>query len=385
MKIGKLFIIVSVSVLAGCAPTVERPDVVNDKKVEALVFPAAPDEPRFVFERTITNSADVVAPDDDLKLRASLTGESSLGEGLGKPYAIAVHQGRIFVTDSVNRQVTVFDVPKERYFKFSQTDSGHLAKPLGLDVDRTGNVYVADISAKAVFVFNRDGKFLRRIGGKGDFDRLSSVTVDPDGSRIYAVDIGGVGSEHHRVRVFNAVSGEHLFDIGKRGSGQGELNLPRDMAIGKDGRLYVVDGGNFRVQIFDRDGKFIKAFGKVGKQMGNFARPKEIAADPDGNVYVVDTAFGNFQIFNPDGELLMFIGDRSEEGGPAKYMLPSGISVDADGRVYVVDQWFRKIDIYRPAALLEGTGALVKGGGKVVPASAAGAAVTPLAPAGKKE
>ena len=70
--------------------------------------------------------------------------------------------------------------------------------------------------------------------------------------------------------------------IGKRGNGPGEFNLPRDLAIGKDGRLYVVDGGNFRVVVFDREGKYLFSFGSVGKQYGQFARPKEIAIDRDG-------------------------------------------------------------------------------------------------------
>jgi hypothetical protein len=114
------------------------------------------------------------------------------------------------------------------------------------------------------------------------------------------------------------------------------------------------------VVVFDKDGRYLQSFGSVGKQYGQFARPKEIAADRDGNVYVVDSAFGNFQIFNPEGELLLFVGDRSERDGPAKYMLPSGIAVDEDGRVYVVDQWFRKIDVYRPAAVKPGAGFLAR-------------------------
>ena len=190
------------------------------------------------------------------------------------------------------------------------------------------------------------------------FDRLSSVTVDDKGDKVYVVDIGGVTSDQHRVRVFNARTGEHLFDIGKRGTGPGEFNLPRDVALGKDGRIYVVDGGNFRVQIFDKDAKFIKSFGGVGKQLGNFARPKEIATDRDGNLYVADSAFGNFQIFDPDGQLLMFIGERSERDIPAGYMLPSGIAVDEDGRIYFVDQWFGRVDVFRPHALKETEGYL---------------------------
>lgn len=347
LRAGGLVLIAAA--VAACAPLPEKP--VEQAAGKPLVFPAPPDEPRFVYERTLYSSADVVPDESESRLRRLMTGETRGGVGLAKPYAIAVHQGRIFLSDSVERFIKVFDVPQGRFFRIGDDDPGRLVKPLGLDVDRNGNLYVADATAKAVMVFDRDGKFLRKIGNEKLFDRLSSVTVDPKGDKLYVVDIGGVSSENHRVRVFDAQSGKHLSDIGKRGKGPGEFNLPRDLAVGRDGQLYVVDGGNFRVQVFDRNGSYLHSFGGVGKQLGSFARPKEIAADSEGNVYVVDTAFGNFQIFNPEGDLLMFIGERSEQDGPAKYMLPSGIYVDEDGRVYMVDQWFRKVDIYRPARL----------------------------------
>jgi len=339
--------------LAACAPVQQK---APPAKPVQLVFPAPPDEPRFVYERTIYSSADVVGETREAQLRRMITGESRAGTALSKPYAIAVHQGRIFLSDSVDRFVKVFDAPEGRYFEVGLEGPGRLAKPLGIDVDRAGTLYVADTSLKSVMVYDRDGNFLRRIGSEKLFERLSSVTVDPGGERLYAVDIGGVNSENHRVRVFDAKTGQLLFDIGKRGKGPGEFNLPRDLAIGRDGQLYVVDGGNFRVQVFDAAGRYLHAFGTVGKQLGNFARPKEIAADREGNVYVVDTAFGNFQVFNAEGDLLMFIGERSERDGPAKYMLPSGIYVDEDGRVYMVDQWFRKVDVFRPVSLKPGEG-----------------------------
>lgn len=353
---------VLVTVLSACAPATKKGGQDAKATLASLVYPEPPDEPRFAFERTIMRSTDVVPHSEETLLKYALTGLSdAAGEALGKPYAIAVHKGRIFVADTVGRVVKVFDVSERRYFKISETPAGQIGKPLGMDVDAAGNLFVSDASNRVIHVFDRDGKFLRKIGDGKQFDRLSSVTVNRDGTRLYAVDIGGVQSENHRVRVFDARSGELLGDIGKRGTEPGTFNLPRDLAVGKDDRLYVVDGGNFRVQIFDRDGKFIKSFGKVGKQFGDFARPKEIAADRDGNVYVADTAFGNFQIFNPEGELLMFVGSRSESNGPAKFMLPAGIYVDDDGRVYMADQWFQKIDIFRPFALPAGTGDLYDG------------------------
>jgi DNA-binding beta-propeller fold protein YncE len=343
-----------------------------------IVFPPPPEAARFVYERTIRSSADIVPEDGAGELRRIVTGEQASGEPLSKPYAIAAYRGRLFVSDTVSRFVRVFDVPAGRQYRIGEDEGmGQLTKPIGLDVDAAGNLYVADIGAKAVLVYGPDRSFLRRIGGEKWFSRLASVTVDPAGQRLYAVDLGGVSSEQHQVRVFDAVTGAHLMDIGKRGSGPGEFNLPRDLAIGKDGRLYVVDGGNFRVVIFDREGRYLQSFGSVGKQYGQFARPKEIAIDRDGNVYVVDTAFGNFQIFNADGELLLFVGDRAERDGPAKYMLPSGIAVDEDGRVYVVDQWFRKVDVYRPASLPAGSGWLAR---RALPLAAGAATTSASAP-----
>lgn len=339
--------------MAGCAaPPAPK------ASIEPMPFPPPPDEPRYYYERTLYSSADAVPEESGSGLRRLVTGEGRRGEGFAKPYAVAVRAGRIYLTDSVERSVKVLDVPNGRFYRIGEEGPGQLAKPLGLDVDHAGTVYVADTTAKQVMVYDRDGKFLRKIGGEKWFDRLTSVTVDAAGTRLYVVDIGGVNSPRHQVRVFDARSGAHLFDFGKRGSGPGEFNLPRDLAIGKDGRLYVVDGGNFRVSVFSPDGKHLKNWGSVGKQYGQFARPKEIATDNEGRVYVVDTAFGNFQIFDAEGNLLTFIGSRSERDGPAKYMLPSGIAVDEDGRIYMVDQWFRKIDVYRPAALKPESGFL---------------------------
>jgi DNA-binding beta-propeller fold protein YncE len=346
------------ALLPGCAAPPAEPD---PKRSVELAYPPPPDEPRFYFERTIRSSADVLPDEAGSDLRRIVTGETTRGEPLAKPYAIAVTRGRIYVSDTVTRYVRLFDVPAGKQYRIGDEDGhGQLAKPIGLDVDAAGRLYVADISAKSIVVYDAERKFLRRIGGEKWFSRVSSVTVDPSGQRVYGVDIGGVSSDQHRVRVFDGNTGAHLYDIGSRGSGPGQFNLPRDLAIGLDGRLYVVDGGNFRVVVFDADGRYRSSFGSIGKQYGQFARPKEVAADRDGNIYVVDAAFGNFQIFNPDGELLLFVGDRSERDGPGKYMLPSGIAVDEDGRVYMVDQWFRKIDVYRPVALKAHTGFLAR-------------------------
>ncbi len=337
--------------LNACTVTSEK----VEKEAVIPVFPLPPEKPRFIYERTIRSSIDVVKEDSTNAFRRFATGEQLRGEGFAKPFDISVDKGRIFVGDTVRRTVMVMDpAGKGKFFEIGREEPGRLFMPLGLAQDAAGNLYVCDGTAKRVTIYNRDGKYLRALGGKDYFSRPSGVAVDPEGTRVYVVDTGGVESKNHRVRVFDAITGKHLFDIGTRGNKDGEFNLPRDAVISPYNHLlYVVDGGNFRVQVFDMDGKFIRKFGGIGRRTGQFSRPKGIAVDRWGNVYVVDTAFGNVQLFSPKGQLLMHLGNRGSTDKPAKYMLPSGIAIDRmDGRVYVVDQFFRKVDVFKPTKLM---------------------------------
>jgi DNA-binding beta-propeller fold protein YncE len=337
----------SLLLFVGCAEAPKAPP----KKVEIPVYPPPPEAPRFYYERTIHSSADVLADDKDGSLRRALTGEGRTGEGLDKPYGVAAHNGRIYVGDTAARSVIMFDLNSKNYKRIGTDEPGAIRMPLGVDVDAAGNLYVLDATLKRIFVYDGDGKYLRTVAQEVKWSRPVGITIDNERKRIYGVDAGGVESNEHKVRVFDLDSGKFLFDIGTRGSGPGELNLPRDVAVGADGLLYVVDGGNFRIQVFDGDGKFVRTFGGIGRRSGQFARPKEIAVDRQGNLYVVDTAFANVQIFNPEGQLLLDLAARGDNDGPGRFMLPSGVAVDADGRVYLVDQFFRKMDVFRPASL----------------------------------
>jgi DNA-binding beta-propeller fold protein YncE len=334
--------------LAGCAV---MPEESERPKAELPVFPPAPEQARFYFERTLTGSADVVEDEKGAAFRRMVTGEQRTGEGMAKPYGVAAWKGRIHIADTGRREVLVLDIPARRFRIIGGDDPGALAMPLGLDVDAVGNLYVADGTLKRVMVYDKEGKYQRAIGVDQLANRPSGVAVDAAGNRVYVVETGEINGNGHRVRVFDAHSGQHLLDIGKRGEKDGELNLPRDVALAPNGQVYVVDGGNFRVQVFEPDGRFVKTFGTVGQQSGQFSRPKEMAIDKEGRVYVVDAAFGNFQIFDAEGRLLLNVGSRGGRPDPAKFMLPAGIAVDQDGRVYMADQFHRKVDVFRPASL----------------------------------
>ena len=320
---------------------------------EPPVFPAPPDQPRFVFERSLRYNTNVVPLTTSMKLRRYATGEVDDIKGLVKPYGVAVYQGRVYVTDTVQRAVIMFDMPNSRYKEFGTEKPGQLFKPTGVDVSSKGEVFVADVSAQNIAVFDLEGNFLRHIGGKEVFKRPAGVAVSSDGNRLYVVDTGGVDTQEHHLFIFDAQSGELIKTVGKRGNEAGQFNLPLQVSTAKDGTVYVVDKGNFRIQVFDKDGNHKLSFGTIGRYPGQFFSPKGISTDSDGNIYVVDTAFGNVQIFNPAGELLMVIGKRGQSSAPGNYMLPAGIDVDDDGRVYITDQFFRKVDIYKPISLIE--------------------------------
>ena len=312
------------------------------------VFPAPPDEPRFIYERTLQTNEDVEKITGMQRLKMMATGRSPEVQGLVKPYGVAVCQGRVYVTDTAQKAVLLFDIPGGRFLQFGQDEPGRLSKPIGITVSKQGEVYVSDVVARRVIVYSLEGKYLRTLGSNELLRRPAGVAISPDGTRLYVVDVGGLDNNDHRVQVFDPHSGAHLQTIGTRGTEKGQFNLPLQAATGPDGTLYVVDGGNFRVEAFDPGGHFLFTFGKVGRFPGQFARPKGIATDAEGNIYVVDTAFGNVQIFDKKGQVLMFIGNRDNAGKPGKFFLPAGVAVGEDGRVYMVDQYFRKIDIFKP-------------------------------------
>ena len=355
-----LLLLIAIAVASASLSGCKSAPVAEKAKSKQLAFPPEPDEPRYYFERAILKSTDVTEEAGDSVLTRALTGAKKSAAGFAKPYAIAVHHGRIYVGDSARRTVMVFDIPGKKFFQIgleeNENGQGKLSKPLGIDIDKAGNVYVLDATLKLINVYTGDGEFIRSFGSPAQLYKPAGLGVSSDGTRVYAVDIGGSSSNEHKIVVFNGITGEYLSTIGERGGGPGQFNLPRDVTVAPDGTIYVVDGGNFRVQKFNKDQQFVSMFGSIGRQAGQFSRPKEAAVDPSGNLYVVDTIFGNFQIFNPEGQLLMSIGQRSNTNGPALYSLPSGIAIDDDGRVYVVDQFFKRVDIFRPASLPEDGG-----------------------------
>lgn len=328
--------------ISACSSTPEKPDTPTP------VFPPPPAEARFIYEGSLRSSANITEPSLGDKIREVATGSRIVPSGLAKPYGVAAYKGRVYVTDTQQRAIMMFDL-NERQVKMIGTEGkGNLLKPLGIDICDGKEIYVADNTAKKIVVFDLDGTYLRSFGSQQDFERPVGIACDPLSEKVYVVDTGGIETESHHLVIFNGKTGKHIQTIGKRGKGKDAFNIPLQVATANNGEIFVVDSGNFRIQRISKDGEFLGGFGSIGRQSGQFSRPKGIATDKDGNIYVVDTAFGNVQIFNNKGQLLLFLGQRGTSGGPAIFSLPAGIDVDETGRIYVVDQFFRKVDIIRP-------------------------------------
>ena len=319
------------------------------KEFKPPVFPAEPEQPRYIYERTLMSSGDVEVLTGADKFKIFATGQGKQVRGAIKPYDVAVRRGRVYVSDTVQRAILMFDIPNQKFTLIGNSGPGILSKPIGLDTSEEGELFVVDSSARRIVVYNADGQYLRTFGGTEFLERPSGLAVSKD--KVFVVDTGGIDNELHRIQVFDSHSGELLQTIGTRGSGDGEFNLPLMIDADTQGHIYVVDSGNFRVQHFDHEGKFISSFGKVGVRYGQFSRPKGIAVDNEGKIFVVDTSFSNFQIFDSQGQLLLFIGSRGDRNEPVVFSLPAGIDVDEDGRIYVVDQFFGKVEVIRPYGL----------------------------------
>jgi hypothetical protein len=105
-------------------------------------------------------------------------------------------------------------------------------------------------------------------------------------------------------------NGKYLESWGKGGDGDGEFNFVEKtdnygaVAFDPDGTFYVADTGNHRVQKFDKDRKFVKAWGEFGADDGQLVSPMDIASDGRGHVFVVDNDRQDVQEFSSDGEYL---------------------------------------------------------------------------------
>ena len=264
---------------------------------------------------------------------------------LGQPYGIAADsKGRVYVGDTFVAAVFIFNL-ETKEVKFLR--NGHEAafrSIIGIAIDDSDRLFVSDAGMHQVSVFNPELK-LESTFGTDLLKRPSGIAIDNENRFVYVVDTGA-----ETVFVFDA---DNFKLLRKLGGPAKKLNdddpetfaKPTNVAVDKDGNVYISDTLNNRIQIFDADGKFISMFGKAGDAPGTFQRPKGIAIDSDGHIWVVDASQCNVQIYDKDGHLLAFFGYGG--GLPGQFGLPAGITIDKNNRVVVSDQVRGRIQVFR--------------------------------------
>ena len=303
------------------------------------VWPPPPQTARIQYIRSISGPSDIgIKKSWFRKTMDAIFGKDEATEMLLRPYGVFAGSERIYVTDPGNRLVYVFDMKEKNYLEIRKADKEEFKSPIGVAADKNGEIYLSDSLLKRVFIFDKEGKYLRETGSDNLFIRPAGIAIDEE--RLYVVDTHG-----HKILAFSKREGSFLFSFGKNGRGNGEFNYPTNIFAGKDKFLYITDSMNFRVQIFDTAGNFISAFGKHGDGSGDFSKPKGVAVDSEGNIYVADAQFDSVQIFDKDGRLLLAFGNTGR--GKGQMVLPAGVYIDKQDKIYVADSYNNRIQIFQ--------------------------------------
>lgn len=208
-----------------------------------------------------------------------------------------------------------------------------MGAPASVAFDAKGHLIVLNRGPHALMEFDMDGKFLRAFG-EGLFTRTHGLRIDPAGN-IWVTDV----SAHIVVKM--DPQGQVLQTLGTKGQAGAwdeatqsrHFNEPNDLAFGRSGDIFVVQGhtsgtrGDPRVLKFDKDGNFIKTWGGKGTEPGKFDVAHGIAIDAKGLLWVTDRENQRIQIFDQDGT---FVREIKYAG------LPCGLDIGVQN-IYMVN------------------------------------------------
>lgn len=272
------------------------------------------------------------------------------GEASGQfnePTGVAVSKSEVFVSDSRNARIQVFDFDGNFQRLF---DHGQLGRPMNLTV-ANNELYVADYFNDQIHIYTLQGQFLRAIGkpgaGLGELNAPGGVAVASNGD-LFVADF-----YNQRIQQLDA-NGTFIRQwgtLGETGIWAGEFNYPTDMAIAQDGTRYVADGYNDRIQVFSPNGDFSHKWGGplamniFGSFNGWFATVTGISIGPQGNVFVADFYNDRVQKFRPGGEFLNAFGLTTSE--PTHTAI--AVAVAEDGTVFVADYANHQIQKWQPS------------------------------------
>jgi len=348
----RLAIVVSliVGLLNDCASTPDKllfsmpgndPDSAN-----LQVWPGPPQTPRYIYAGDILGESNQLKSSKQKGSAVSrffsalvgLENESIPLINLVRPQHGAVDDnGRIYVADPGRQAIFVFDEKAGEFIIWDEKELNIPFKsPVGVAM-ADEKVLVSDSEQGVVYVFTGEGQLINTLGAE-ILHRPTGVAYDPLVKRVFVSD-----TEDDNIKIFDLDN--NLLDvIGSKGSNPGEFNHPTFLDY-HDGKLYVADSLNARVQIISDTEDHIKIIGERGLYIGNFTRPKGVAVDSDGNIYVTESYYDHLLIFSPSGELLMSIGGSGDLAG--QFSQPTGVWVDSNDRLFVSDMLNSRVSMFQ--------------------------------------
>jgi 4-amino-4-deoxy-L-arabinose transferase-like glycosyltransferase/sugar lactone lactonase YvrE len=246
---------------------------------------------------------------------------------LEQPRGIALNgRGHVFVCDFGHDRIQEFDESLKPVSAWGRSGAGpgEFQQPAALAVGPRGDVYVADTWNSRVQEFDGAGKFRRE--WKSDFFGPRGIAVGP-GGQIFVADTG-----NHRIVRFSSEGAKEL-EWGGRGEERGKLFEPMGLAVASDGRVFVCDNGNGRMQVFDLNGRPQQVFKVSGWRREVFSEP-QVALDRNGTLWVTVPLEKEVRHYSADGKLLKAI--RGHDVAEANFDRPMGIGVAASGGVVFV-------------------------------------------------
>jgi DNA-binding beta-propeller fold protein YncE len=265
-------------------------------------------------------------------------------KALSKPMDTAATDSFIYVSDTNNKRVMVFDVAGSPLFSFGEEGNqpGQFNFPYGISVDPKGRVFVADLYNGSISIFDEKGKFIKFFADQ--YSKNQTIT-SPGGLRIINEKVYVTDIQANKVFVFG-LDGKLLLEIGSPGSENGQFMAPNAVTADQEGNIYVVDTGNQRVQAFDKTGKFLRIINGSSGEVGDsiFVNPRGIGIDSRGIIYVVSNLTHMVYGFTKDGEQTFQFGSMGEANG--QFSLPNGLFIDGKDKVYITDTLNLRVSVF---------------------------------------
>jgi len=258
-----------------------------------------------------------------------------------RPVGVGVAaDGRVYVVDFGNRRVSVFTNEGRYLFSFTKTADGDLINPVHLAI-KGNEVWVSERRHRTIYIFDLEGKYLRKYEPKAKKFTWTPLALAFDAQGALRVtDVGQ--TDLHRL-VYFSIDGSPTVTVGKTGQvrsvieSPGSFLFPNGLAIAANGDVFVSDGDNRRVQVFDSEGKFVRFIDTSGV-------PRGIAIDAKQRLYVADALAHSIAVYDLAGRRLTDFGERGF--GPGQFNYPNDVTIDRRGRIYVSDRENDQVQVW---------------------------------------